>query len=657
MSDPIQPVPVPAAQEETAAKRPRVPPVGEFTPFSLGETEQSIPARFEQQVRRYPGRIAVKTRSHELTYAALDQAANRVAHALLARRGPGAEPIALLLEHDAPLIVALLGVLKAGKFYVPLDPSYPRARTAAMLEDSEAGLIVTENSLLPRARELAETGLQLLNLDALEPDLSSESLCLAIGPDAFAYLLYTSGSTGRPKGVVENHRNVLHFTMVNVNAYGFGPEDRLPLFVSCCFSGSASAIYGAVLTGASLHPLDVRQEGHEALADWLIREEITIFHGGSVFHHFVGDLGEERQFPRLRLIFYGGEPLSRRDVDLYKKHFSPDCVLLNMLGSSEMKCFRRYIIHKDTPITGSIVPVGYAVEDTEVLLLDEDGQPVADDAVGEIAVKTRYIAPAYWRRPDLTAAAFQPDPAGSDARIYRTGDLGRLLPDGCLLHLGRKDAQVKIRGHRVELGEIEAALQGLDAVREAAVVLREDRPGEQRLVAYLVPVSDPPLTATGLRSALAETLPDYMLPSAYVFQAALPRNANGKVDRQALPPPGRQRPHLETPFAAPRTPMEQTLGEIWAEVLGFDQVGVHDPFLELGGDSLQATQVLSRIRQAFSIPLPLRRLFQAPTVAELAMAIAGDLAGDLEEEQLARLLAEVEGWTAAEARTPGDERS
>jgi non-ribosomal peptide synthetase component F len=261
----------------------------------------------------------------------------------------------------------------------------------------------------------------------------------------------------------------------------------------------------------------VRQAGLDRLADWLMREEITIFHGGSFFHHVVGALNGSQQFPQMRLIYYGGEPLTRRDVELFQQHFSPHCILVNQLGSCEMKCFRRYFITNDSPLTGDIIPVGYAVEDTEVLLLDEAGQPVAAGEVGEIAVRTRYLAPAYWRRPDLTAAAFLPDPDGSDQRLYRTGDRGRLLRDSCLICLGRNDAQVKVRGHRVELAEIEAALQGLAPIKEAAVALRGEEPEAARLVAYLVAAGEEAPTVSSIRRALGERLPEYLIPSVYRF--------------------------------------------------------------------------------------------------------------------------------------------
>ncbi|MFQ5874601.1 MAG: amino acid adenylation domain-containing protein, partial [Dehalococcoidia bacterium] len=587
----------------------RVRPTNPFVPFKKEEIEQSIPARFEQQVRSYPDRLAVKTRKHELTYEALDKAANRVARAILAQRGTGEEPIALLFEHGAPAIVAILGVLKAGKFYVPLDSSYPRARITSMLEDAQAGLIVTNNQHLALASELAQHGCHVLDIDAIDDRLFTENLGLALSPDTLAAIFYTSGSTGQPKGVVQNHRNVLHFIMNYTNSAHICADDRLSLLHSCGFAASVRSIFGALLNGAPLFPFNLKEEGLAHLATWLIQEEITIYYSvPSTFRHFVGTLTGEEECPKLRLIKLAGEPVFKRDVELYKKHFSADCIFVNTLGASEALGFRQYFIDKATPITGSLVPVGYAVEGMEVLLLDEAGKEVGENCTGEIAVKSRYLSPGYWRQPELTRAAFLPDPAGGRECIYRTGDLGCMRPDGCLVYLGRKDLRVKIRGHRIDIAEIEQALLDHAAIKEVVAVAREDRPGDQRLVAYVVPARHPGPTVSELRRFLNERLPDYMIPLAFVMLDALPLTSTGKVDRQALPALGRSRPELASPFVAARTSVEEVLVGIWTDVLGLEQLSIHDNFFELGGHSLLATQVISRLREVFHAELPLRSL-------------------------------------------------
>ncbi len=294
--------------------------------------------------------------------------------------------------------------------------------------------------------------------------------------------------------------------------------------------------------------------------------------------------------------------------------------------------------------------MGFPLDDNKVLLLNEDGQEVGFNQVGEITVKSRYLALGYWGKPELTREAFHPDPAGADQRIYRMGDLGRRLPNGCLELLGRKDSQVKIRGYRVEVAEIEMQLLELDTVKRVAVVAQIDVSGNQRLVAYIVPGDQPAPTTSELRRILAEKLPVYMIPSAFVMLDTLPQLPNGKLDRRALPALGTARPELESPLLLPRTPVEQALAEIWAEVLGLEQVGIHDNFLELGGDSLLASQVISRVIQAFQVEVPLRSLFDSPTVAKMALIIVQNQAKRAEQEHIDRMLAELEGLSDEQAQ-------
>ena len=604
-----------------AARAGSVAPRNEFVVFRKEEIEQSVPARFEEQVRRYPGRLAVRTARHELTYDALNRAANRVARAILERRGQGAEPIALLLEHDAPLIAAILGVMKAGKFYVPMDPSYPEARNRFILEDSGAGVVLTDDRNLPIAAALAGRKTPVLDVGAIAstPGVPADDPGLAIASSANAYVIYTSGSTGRPKGVLQLHRNLLHNMMKYTNTAHLCADDRFSLLTSCSVSASRPDIFGALLNGGSVFPFAPRREGFSTLADWLVEQEITVYHSvPTLFRHFLESLPEGAAFPRVRLVKLGGEPILRRDVELYRRHFSPSCLLYAGLGGSEMGNIRVFFLDKQTEFDGNTVPAGFAMEDSEVLLLDENGDEVGPGLVGEIAVRSEYLPPGYWRRPDLTEAAFRPDPAGGGARIYRSGDLGRLGPDGCLEHLGRKDFQVKIRGNRVELSEIETALLGHPAVREAAVVARDDAKGERELAAYVVPRSNQRNILRELRAHLKQKLPEYMVPSALVLLEALPLTPNGKLDRRALPPLDPKRPELETPYVGPRDPLERRLTEIWERVLRVRPIGVKDDFFELGGHSILAARLFAEVERAMDRRLPLATLFQASTIELLA---------------------------------------
>jgi amino acid adenylation domain-containing protein len=407
-----------------------------------------------------------------------------------------------------------------------------------------------------------------------------------------------------------------------VNGFHIGAEDRLTLLQSYSVAGSVSNMLGALLNGASLFPYNVKEEGLTRLASWLIEREITVYHSvPTVFRQFANALSGKEEFPRLRLIRVGGEPVNVEEFRLYKRHFSSDTIFANSYGASEVASVLRYFVDKDTEISGAVVPVGYPLGDVEILLLDDNGEAVGYDQVGEIAIKSRHSSPGYWRRPDLTRAAFTADPQNEDARIYRTGDLGYMRPDGCLVVTGRNDFRVKIRGFRIEVAEVELALRGSTKVQEAAVVAHEDQLGEKQLVAYVVSPSEQAPTTSELRDFLKDKLPDYMVPSAFVVLDELPLTPNGKLDRLNLPAPSLARPELDTDFVAPRTPVEEQLVEVWVEVLGVTRVGVHDDFFELGGHSLRATQLVSRVRDVFQVELPLLSLFEEPTIAGLAKRI------------------------------------
>jgi acyl-coenzyme A synthetase/AMP-(fatty) acid ligase/acyl carrier protein len=463
--------------------------------------------------------------------------------------------------------------------------------------------------------------------------------------------MYTSGSSGQPKGVVQDHRGVLHKAMMYTNNLRVCLDDRLTLLHSFSFGACTHHLFGSLLSGASLFPFDARLGAGRRLAKWLITEQVTIYHSvPTAFRQMIGALTGEEEFPNLRVINLSGAPMTKEDVTLYQRHFSSDCILIHMMGATETGYIGGYFISRETQINGGRVPVGYAAEGKEVILLGDDGREIGYEQIGEIAVRSRYLSPGYWRKPKLTRAKFTPDPEGGDKPIYLTGDHGFMHPDGCLVHLGRKDFQVKIRGHRIEVSEIEMALTDLDAVKEAIVVARDGRAGDQQLVAYLVAAGQPAPAISELRNFLKTKLPDYMIPSIFVMLGALPLTANGKVDRLALPAPGSVRPELQTPFVSPRTPLEEELAGIWAEVLGLDQVGIHDSFLDLGGDSLLATQIISRVINAFGVELPVKSLLQAPSVAEMALLIMQSQAKKAGEEDLNRMLAGLEALSDEEAQ-------
>ena len=623
-------------------------PTGSFIDFRKEEVEQSIPQRFEQQVRMFPDRMAVKTSNQQFTYDELNQAANQVAWAIMAQCGEAQEPVALLFEQGAQMVAAILGVLKSGKIYVPLEPSFPEARTTYMLHDVRAGLLLTNDQNLTLAKKLAHNSCQILNIDHLDTSVSTENPGLCVSPESLAWILYTSGSTGQPKGIFQSHRNLLHTMRVYVNNFHICPDDRHTLLYSYSAVASVRGIFGALLSGAAFYPFDLKERGVNELANWLNREEITIYHSfPTVFRHLVGTLKGEEQFPQLRLIYLSGEASYKKDLELYRKYFAQDCICLNGIGPTETGSFRWYLTDKDTKATGNLVPLGYAIEGMETLLLGEDGQEVAGNGIGEIAVKSRYLSLGYWRNSDLTSAKFLSCPDGE--RLYLTGDLGRMRPDGCLEYAGRRDFQFKVRGYRIEATEVEAALLDLDTVKEAAVLAREDLSGEVRLVAYVVANPQLQPRISDVRRSLLNKLPDYMVPSALVLLDALPALPNGKIDRRALPALSGARPDLEHPFVPPRTSLEEKLAGIWSQALGLNIVGIHDNFLELGGDSLLAGQVVSGVISTFQLEVPPRLLFEAPTVADMAVVLVQKKAEKAAPGDIDRMLAELEALSEEHA--------
>ena len=593
-----------------------------FVPFPPEAAGGSIPVRFEEQVAAHGNKIAVRSDGQALSYHALNQAANQVARAILAQAGDGSEPVALLIGHGAPIIIALFGVLKAGRTYVALDLSSPQDWLATILADSQARLILTNEQNYARAQELSRGDLQVLNMDWLDADLSTENLDLAISPDTVAVLVYTSGSTGQPKGVPRTHRQILFQLIAHTNDLRICASDCQTLLKTPSFGGSVMDIYGTLLNGATLCLYDFRRLGLVPLADWLIEEKITLFTPPvPLFRQFMDTLTGQRQFPHLRLVKLGGQAIYRKDVENFRQHFCPNCLLVHRLSSSEAGIIGQIIIDHQTPIAGDVVPVGYPPPGKEVLILDESGAQVGFDRVGEIAVKSRYLAPGYWRRPDLTSKVFLPDPEGSEARIYLTGDLGIVRPDGCLEYLGRRDSQVKIRGYRVEIAQVELALQSLDGIRDAVVVALEQEPGEKRLVAYVVPANGTTLSASVVRSVVAAKLPHYMIPSSFVIMDRLPLTHTGKVDRAGLPAPDEVPQSVEAESARPRDEVELRLVEIWKALFGIPSVGIHDNFFELGGHSLLAARLFTEIDRDFGKKLPLTTVLQAPTVNQLAERI------------------------------------
>ncbi|HEV7515038.1 MAG TPA: amino acid adenylation domain-containing protein, partial [Thermoanaerobaculia bacterium] len=592
--------------------------------------------QFATQAARTPAALAVISEGEALTYAELDRRANRLAHRLR-RLGVGPEVVVgICLERSLDLVVALLGVLKAGGAYLPLDPAYPRERLELLLADAAAPVIVTEKKvapLLPAVRaELVLLGRESGEEGPMTPVESG------VGPENLAYVIYTSGSTGRPRGVQVTHGNVARLLSATRPGFGFCPQDVWTLFHSFAFDFSVWEIWGALAYGGRLVVVPYWvSRSPEAFHELLVEQEVTVLNQTpSAFRQLMraeeeeAEGAEEAGTPALRLVIFGGEALEVQSLRPWvARHGSERPLLVNMYGITEttVHVTSRPLGQPDV-LGGGGSAIGGPLPHLGLRVLDRGFTPQPVGVSGELCVAGAGLARGYLGRPELTAARFVPDPWGGEpgARLYRSGDLVRRLPHGDLEYLGRIDHQVKVRGFRIELGEIEAALRSEPGVREVVAIVREDAPGDRRLVAYVLGGPEGAPRTEALREALRRKLPEPLVPSAIVVLLSWPLTVNGKVDRRNLPAP-EESASRGGGYLPPRGPVEELLAGIWAEVLRRERVGVEDDFFALGGHSLLATQVASRVRQAFEVELPLRLLFEKPTVAALAVAVERALRG------------------------------
>jgi amino acid adenylation domain-containing protein/non-ribosomal peptide synthase protein (TIGR01720 family) len=589
----------------------------------------------EQQAARTPDNIAVVFENQQLTYAQLNTRANQLAHHLQILGVTAETVVALCVERSLDMLVGLLGILKAGGAYLPLDPTVPSDRLSYMVQDAGASVILTQQHL---AQRFSEPTTSLICLDSdwevITRQPEENPLCAAT-PENLLYIIYTSGSTGKPKGVAVEHRqllNYLHGILARLDL----PEGSSFATVSTFAADLGNTvIFPALCTGGCLHVISQeRATSPEALVDYCESHSIDCLKiVPSHLNALLTASHPEKILPRKYLIL-GGEALSWQLVEKIRQ-YAPSCQILNHYGPTETTVgVLTYPVHERMRDKSETVPLGRAIANTQVYILDHYLQPVPIGVPGELYIGGDSVARGYLNQPQLTAEKFITIEhlGGQDVyptRVYKTGDLARYLPDGNIEFLGRIDHQVKIRGFRIELGEIESVLSQHPAIRETVVLAREDELANKRLVAYIVGSQELALISE-LRDFLKEKLPEYMVPSVFVQLKALPLTPNGKVDRQALPAPDSIRPELEGRFVAPRTPIEETIAKIWAQVLGLERVSIYDNFFELGGDSILSIQIVARTNQA-GLQLTPKQLFESPTVAGLA-AVA-EIASTIQAEQ------------------------
>ncbi|GBD54546.1 non-ribosomal peptide synthetase [Microcystis aeruginosa NIES-298] len=590
---------------------------------------------FEEQVKRTPDAVAVVCSQQQLTYNELNCRANQLAHYLQKLGVKPEELVGICLERSLDMIVGLLAILKVGGAYVPIDPDYPQERISFMLQDSQVKIILTCESLqnsLPNHQAI------VICLDKDWPQInqtSQENLNSTVSADNLAYVIYTSGSTGIPKGVIVTHQAVNRLVL-NTNYIQFTPDDRVVQASNIAFDAATFEIWGALLNGAKIIIIakSVLLSPQE-LALSLKENQISVLFLTTALFNQLANLVPQA-FSSLRCLLFGGEAVEPKWVQEVLEKGAPQR-LLHVYGPTENTTFSSWYLVENVASTATTIPIGKAIANTQIYLLDKNLQPVPIGVVGELHIGGMGLAKGYLNRPELTQEKFIPNPFEKDevspptplnkggnepSKLYKTGDLARYLPDGNIEYVGRIDNQVKIRGFRIELGEIEALLNQNEAVQSSCVIVREDNLGDKRLVAYVVPQPEINLTINEIRQFLRAKLPDYMVPTAFVLLDTFPLTPNGKIDRRALPVPDLQ---SQGEYIAPRNPIEEKMAQIWAEVLKLKRVSIEDNFFELGGHSLLATQVISRLQETFEIVLPLRYLFESPTIAQLSAVILKEL--------------------------------
>jgi amino acid adenylation domain-containing protein len=582
----------------------------------------SVTQLFEKQVEKTPQNTAVIFEGQEISYCELNQRSNQLAHYLIKHGVKKDDMVGIFMERSIDMIIGMLGILKAGAVYVPIDTSYPKERIAFIMDDTKTPALLTQQSL---AADLPESQSIILNMDTDRDKIERESADnppTLTNADDRAYVIYTSGSTGKPKGVVVPHR-AINRLVLNTDYVQINKDDRIAQASNAAFDAATFEIWGALLNGAILAGItkDVMLSTQE-FVDQLRSQKISaMFLTTALFNQLANEV--PGAFRTLKNVLFGGElvdPKSVRSVLLN----DPPQRLLHVYGPTENTTFSTWHLVKDVAEKASTVTIGKTIANSTYYVVDKNFQPVPVGVPGELCLGGDGLSLGYFNRPQLTAEKFVINPFNDKegSRLYRTGDLVRYLPGGDIEFLGRIDQQVKIRGFRIELGEIESLLKEYPQLKDAAVLAREDTPGDRRLVGYIVPDGETVPNNNELRNFLLEKLPDYMVPFIFIKMDSLPINPNGKVDRKALPKPDQSRPDLEKAYVAPRTDLEQFIVDIWKEILNLDKIGIYDNFFDLGGNSLKAAVFANRLQKELDEVVHVGVVFKAPLIAELSMYMA-----------------------------------
>ena len=579
--------------------------------------------RFEDQVKLTPNKIAIKTGDSEITYEELNNYGNKIGNKLIKSYNGNLElekikNVALFFDHGIDMIAALIGTLKANRTYVPIEPSYPFERVNYIIKDAEIGIILTDDKNLEFAMKLleqAEVNIKVINVNNVNYSVKDTKVEKSTKYNEITYILYTSGSTGNPKGVYQCEKNILHFIKSYTKELDITYNDKMTLFSSLCHDAAIMDIYGSLLNGATLYPVNIKvNKAFRDIIKWLEKEEITIWHSvPTVYRYLISALSGEESLWNPRFIVLGGENIIENDINSFKRFFN-HTKLMNLYGQTESS-FNSAQIFSTNKITSGIT-IGKPVKGTEIIVVDENREEVLPLNVGEIVIISDYIALGYWKNRELTEQAFEFN--NSCGKLYWTGDLGRVLKDGNIKFVGRKNSVVKIRGYRIDIGDIESNLLDNEDIKQVAVIDSKGKNDEGYLSAFLV--SDTNLDMSKVKNFISRKLPEYMIPNHFVQVDSLPTTQSGKIDKKSLVE-NLANFKNEVVYESPRNKTEEKLIEIWCKVLGLNKIGINDNFFELGGHSLKAIVLTSKIHKELNVELPLKELFNSPTIKEVSKYI------------------------------------
>jgi amino acid adenylation domain-containing protein len=586
-----------------------------FKEFEQEKLLKNVKDCFEIIVDEYGDNIAVKTTERDYTYNELNKVSNIIAHNLTDNNHIPQHTVGIFIGHNINMITSILAVVKTNNIYIPLDIEYPTERINSIILDANIETIITDNNNIEIIKQVvADRAIEIININNLKITDKTHNTQLAISPQDLIYILYTSGSTGTPKGVMQNHAYLLHLTYSFTNSLHIKQTDCITLIPSFSFSASVMDLFGALLNGASLFLVDVKNHGLDCLAKNTATKGITIYHSvPTVYRFFTRLITQTNDVSNIRLVYLAGEPLLKGDVEKYRSVFSDKCILVNGLGCTEYNICRQNFINKQTEIHTDVVPLGFKAINTEIVILDEEGLPVVGTQIGEIAVKSKYLSPGYWNDNTLTQKKIT-EVNGDGQRLYHTGDIGRFKLDGSLVHIGRKDFQVKIRGQRIELAEIEVAISQIESVAEAVVVVKHIN-ADDYICAYYTASAE--ISDEKIKKNLNAILPKYMVPSFCMQMETFPKTSTGKINKLSLPQPVIS----ENEGTVASNVYEVKLLEICQNILNNRKITIGDNFFTVGGHSLTAMQLIARIHKECNVRLQLKDIFMSANLKELAYLI------------------------------------